>query len=64
MAELNINGLTGIETDSDLMFAINENVILSGSNTPLDVHLKHKFTKITISIDNSDATGTVKEVIH
>ncbi|WP_260119023.1 fimbrillin family protein [Elizabethkingia anophelis] len=60
MAELNINGLTGSETDSDLMFAINENVILSGSNTPLDVHLKHKFTKITISIDNSDATGTVK----
>ena len=60
MAELNINGLTGSETNSDLMFAINENVLLSEGNTPLDVHLKHKFTKITISIDNSDATGTVK----
>jgi hypothetical protein len=60
IAELNFNGLTGSEADSDLMFAINENVMLSGGNTPLNVHLKHKFTKITISIDNSDAIGTVK----
>ncbi|OPB91216.1 hypothetical protein [Elizabethkingia ursingii] len=60
VAELKFNGLTGSEADSDLMFAINENVMLSGGNTPLDVHLKHKFTKITISIDNSDAIGTVK----
>ena len=59
-AELSINGLTGNEAGSDLMFAINENVVLSGGNTPLDVHLKHKFTKITISIDNSDATGVIK----
>ncbi|MHC6199267.1 hypothetical protein ATE49_04975 [Elizabethkingia miricola] len=57
VATLGLGIFTGGTSGSDLMFAINEDVLLTGGNTPLDVHLKHKFSKITISMDASDATG-------
>ncbi|AQX84667.1 hypothetical protein I6H88_17160 [Elizabethkingia bruuniana] len=57
-AVLNLNGLDGKESGTDLMYAINENVLLSGGNTVLDVVLKHQFSRISISVENTDAKGT------
>lgn len=57
VATVGFGVFTGDVNGSDLMFAINENVLLTAGNTALDVHLKHQFSKITISIDDSDASG-------
>ncbi|ATL42929.1 hypothetical protein OZ664_04250 [Elizabethkingia sp. HX WHF] len=61
-AVLNLNGLDGKESGTDLMYAINENVLLSGRNTVLDVVLKHQFSRIIISLENTDTKGTPGQV--
>jgi len=57
-AKLNLTGLNGEEAGTDLLYAINENVMISGGNTSISVILKHQFSRILISVDNSNATGT------
>ncbi|WP_336829570.1 hypothetical protein [Sphingobacterium multivorum] len=48
------------QNEADFMYAIQKNVTMLGSNTatPLTTPLQHMFTRVTIQIDNSDATGT------
>jgi hypothetical protein len=57
-AKLNLTSLNGEEAGTDLLYAINENVMISGGNTSISVILKHQFSRILISVDNSNATGT------
>ncbi|CAM3701439.1 hypothetical protein ELOC111193_17100 [Elizabethkingia occulta] len=57
-AKLNLTGLNGEEAGTDLLYAINENVMISGGNTPISVILKHQFSRISISVDDSNAKGT------
>ncbi|CAI9677082.1 hypothetical protein HZQ11_15725 [Elizabethkingia anophelis] len=57
-AKLHITDLNGKEAGTDLLYAINKDVLISGGNTNINVVLKHKFSKITISVDANDATGT------
>ncbi len=57
-AKINLTGLNGQEAGSDLLYAINENVMISGGNTVINVTLRHQFSRITLSVDNSNATGT------
>ncbi|MDF2515903.1 MAG: hypothetical protein K0R59_1199 [Sphingobacterium sp.] len=52
---------TGFEENgSDLMYAIEKDVTILGNNTPtpLTAPLQHMFTRVTLLVDNSDATGT------
>ncbi|GAA4171544.1 hypothetical protein GCM10022218_11750 [Sphingobacterium ginsenosidimutans] len=52
---------TGFEENgSDLMYAIEKDVTILGNNTPtpLTAPLQHLFTRVTLQVDNSDATGT------
>ncbi|MEN5054067.1 hypothetical protein [Sphingobacterium kitahiroshimense] len=48
------------ENGADLMYAIEKDVTILGNNTPtpLTTPLKHLFTRVTLLVDNSDATGT------
>jgi len=48
------------ENGSDLMYAIEKDVTILGNNTPtpLTAPLQHMFTRVTVLVDNSDATGT------
>ncbi|WP_143333992.1 fimbrillin family protein [Elizabethkingia miricola] len=56
-AKLDLFQLNGDESGTDLLYAINENILLSGGNTSIDVTLKHQFSRISISIDTGDAVG-------
>ncbi|HAY3535899.1 hypothetical protein [Elizabethkingia anophelis] len=57
-AKINLSGLNGQEAGTDLLYAINENVMISGGNTVINVTLKHQFSRILLSVDNRNATGT------
>lgn len=57
-AKINLSGLNGEEAGTDLLYAINENVMISGGNTVINVTLRHQFSRIILSVDNSNATGT------
>ncbi|MCT3833959.1 hypothetical protein HZQ12_10480 [Elizabethkingia anophelis] len=57
-AKINLSGLNGEEAGTDLLYAINENVMISGGNTVINVTLKHQFSRIILSVDNLNATGT------
>ncbi|WP_407535301.1 hypothetical protein [Elizabethkingia miricola] len=57
-AKINLSGLNGQEAGTDLLYAINENVMISGGNTIINVTLRHQFSRIILSVDNSNATGT------
>lgn len=48
------------ENGADLMYAIEKDIPMLGSNTPtpLTAPLQHMFTRVTLLIDNSNATGT------
>lgn len=54
-------GFTSFEENGgDLMYAIQKDVTILGNNTPtpLTAPLQHLFTRVTLLVDNSDATGT------
>ncbi|MDV2446695.1 hypothetical protein CMU93_04175 [Elizabethkingia anophelis] len=57
-SKLNITGLNGKEEGTDLLYAINPDVMLSGGNTTINISLKHMFSRIFISVEDKDATGT------
>lgn len=57
-AKLNITGLNGKEVGTDFLYAVNPDVMLSGGNTTISINLKHMFSRIFISVDDSDVTGT------
>ncbi|MDX8571490.1 fimbrillin family protein [Elizabethkingia sp. HX QKY] len=57
-AKLSIAGLNGKEVGTDLLYAANPNVMLSGGNTTININLKHMFSRIFISVNDSDAAGT------
>ncbi|MHC6199858.1 hypothetical protein ATE49_03510 [Elizabethkingia miricola] len=57
-AKLHITDLNGKEAGTDLLYAINKDVLISGGNTIINIVLKHKFSRINISIDANDATGS------
>ncbi len=48
------------ENGADFMYAIEKDVTILGNNTPtpLTTPLQHMFTRVTLLVDNSDATGT------
>lgn len=48
------------EDGGDFMYAIEKDVTILGNNTPtpLTTPLQHMFTRVTLLVDNSDATGT------
>ncbi|WP_286862744.1 hypothetical protein [Sphingobacterium sp. UBA7625] len=48
------------ENGGDFMYAIEKDVTILGNNTPtpLTTPLQHMFTRVTLLVDNSDATGT------
>ncbi len=48
----------------DYMCAVEKDVTILGNNTPtpLTTPLQHMFTRVTIQVDNSDATGTFGQV--
>jgi hypothetical protein len=47
------------ENDGDFMSAVEKDVTILGNNTPtpLNTPLEHRFTRVNIQIDDSDATG-------
>lgn len=48
------------ENGGDFMYSIEKDVTILGNNTPtpLTTPLQHMFTRVTLLVDNSDATGT------
>lgn len=48
------------ENGADFMYAIEKDVTILGNNTPtpLTTPLQHMFTRVSLLVDNSDATGT------
>ncbi|WP_260394419.1 fimbrillin family protein [Elizabethkingia anophelis] len=57
-AKLYITNLNGKEVGTDLLYAINPDVMLSGGNTTININMKHMFSRIFISVSDSDAEGT------
>ncbi|MCT4049108.1 hypothetical protein HZP89_13960 [Elizabethkingia anophelis] len=57
-AKLNITNLDGKEAGTDILYAINPDVMLSGGNTTINVNLRHIFSRISISVNDSNTAGT------
>ncbi|OIK46193.1 hypothetical protein BEI02_03385 [Elizabethkingia sp. HvH-WGS333] len=57
-AKLNITNLDGKEAGTDILYAINPDVMLSGGNTTIAVNLRHIFSRISISVYGDVSKGT------
>ncbi|MCP1252720.1 MULTISPECIES: fimbrillin family protein [Elizabethkingia] len=57
-AKLNITNLDGKEAGTDILYAINPDVMLSGGNTTINVNLRHIFSRISISVYDDVSKGT------
>ncbi|WP_343319276.1 hypothetical protein [Sphingobacterium multivorum] len=58
--QVNFSFATYTQDGADFMYAIEKDVTILGNNAPtaLTAPLQHMFTRVTILVDNSDATGT------
>ncbi|KAF5301181.1 hypothetical protein FQR65_LT19268 [Abscondita terminalis] len=55
-AKLSLN-FDGQEAGTDLLYAINKDVMLSGGNTSVNINLKHMFSRVYISVNDSVSSG-------